>query len=243
MAARGVAPKTLLAVYRLLTRKRILYGSGIGQAILAKADRVPRRRATYAGMPEGPFATPPPPQLSTLEAACAELGFTMPSERGVGALLRTLTASKPGGRFLELGTGVGLSLAWMLDGADAAATLTSLDDDADLIALVRAHLGDDARLTLICGDGGVWLEECSGPPFDLVFADTWPGKYTHLERALALVAPGGFYVVDDMREQPNWPEGHAAKAARLLEALAGRDDFFAVRLDWATGVVVLVRRG
>lgn len=189
------------------------------------------------------FSRPLPPQLPALEAARAARGFTMASDRAVGALLRTLTSSKPGGRVLELGTGAGLSLAWMLDGADAAATLTSLDNDADLIALVSTHLDTDPRLTLVCADGGAWLEAYTGPDFDLVFADTWAGKYTHLDRALALVAPGGFYVVDDMRAQPSWPEGHAAKVERLLAELAGRDDFRAVRLDWATGVVIMARRG
>jgi len=40
-----------------------------------------------------------------------ELGFTMGSEPRTGALLRTLAASKPGGRFLELGTGTGVGRA------------------------------------------------------------------------------------------------------------------------------------
>ena len=35
------------------------------------------------------------------------LGFNMASEPKVGALLAALAASKPGGRFLELGTGNG----------------------------------------------------------------------------------------------------------------------------------------
>jgi hypothetical protein len=40
-----------------------------------------------------------------------------------------------------------------------------------------------------------------------------------------MVKPGGFYIVDDMIEQANWPEGHAEKAKGLLESLAQRSDF------------------
>ena len=54
--------------------------------------------------------------------------------------------------------------------------------------------------------------------FDLIFADTWPGKFSQLPETLALVRPGGFYVVDDLLPQPNWPEGHAASLERLMLA-------------------------
>jgi predicted O-methyltransferase YrrM len=56
-----------------------------------------------------------------------------------------------------------------------------------------------------------------GRLFDLVFADTWPGKYTNLTEALGLVAVGGLYVIDDMLPQPNWPEGHPAKVTTLVD--------------------------
>jgi predicted O-methyltransferase YrrM len=46
------------------------------------------------------------------------LGFTMTSEPRVGALLAAVAATKPGGRFLELGTGTGHGTAWLLSGMD-----------------------------------------------------------------------------------------------------------------------------
>jgi predicted O-methyltransferase YrrM len=42
-----------------------------------------------------------------------DIGFQMVSEPLIGSLLRTLATSKPSGRFLELGTGTGVSTAWM----------------------------------------------------------------------------------------------------------------------------------
>jgi len=44
-------------------------------------------------------------------------------------MLRTLAASKPGGRFLELGTGTGIATAWLLEGMDERSTLISIDND------------------------------------------------------------------------------------------------------------------
>lgn len=51
-----------------------------------------------------------------IERRSKEIGFTMPSDVFIGTFLKTLISSKPGGRFLELGTGIGLSLCWMIDG-------------------------------------------------------------------------------------------------------------------------------
>ena len=78
--------------------------------------------------------------------------------------------------------------------------------------------------------------------FDLVFADAMPGKYEGLDEALAVVKAGGFYIIDDMLPQPNWPEGHAAKIPTLMEQLAARSEFSLAALAWSTGVVIAVRK-
>ena len=84
-------------------------------------------------------------------------GFSMASDILTCSLLRTLAASKPGGRFLELGTGTGLSTSWILDGMDAHSTLLSIDNDKSLLAIAYQHLGEDDRLQLVCSDGGEWI--------------------------------------------------------------------------------------
>ncbi|MEV6417853.1 class I SAM-dependent methyltransferase [Kribbella sp. NPDC051718] len=183
-----------------------------------------------------------PATLPVLRAAALDAGFAMSCDERTGSLLTVLAAACPGGRVLELGTGVGEGTAWLLDGMDAASHLVSVELDAAVQAIARAEL-DDTRVTFVTGDGGEWLESYDGPPFDLVFADTWPGKFTHLERALELVVPGGMYLIDDLLPQPNWPDGHGAAVDRLLAELAERDDFRTVRLSWSTGLLVAARVG
>ena len=56
-----------------------------------------------------------------------------------------------------------------------------------------------------------------------------------------MVKPGGFYVIDDMLPQPNWPDGHAEKVPALLDKLASNASFELLPLVWASGVVVAVR--
>jgi hypothetical protein len=50
----------------------------------------------------------------------------------------------------------------------------------------------------------------------------WPGKFSYLDKALALLHPGGLYVIDDLQPQPNWPEGHAPKVPALMSDLERR---------------------
>lgn len=170
-----------------------------------------------------------------------EIGFTMPSDLYIGSLLKTLITSKPNSNFLELGTGIGLSLSWMIAGMDTGSRLTTIDNDPELIAIAKSFFGKDKRVEIICADGTAWIKNYQGENFDLIFADAWPGKYSELEETLELVKPGGFYVIDDMKAQPNWPEGHQENVNGLISYLENRVDFSLTKMDWSTGVVVAVR--
>ncbi len=184
----------------------------------------------------------PPKALSVLVAKTQEIGFNTASEPRTGALLRTLVASKPAAEFLELGTGTGLATAWILDGMDANSRLVSVDTDAAVQGVAREYLGSDDRLKLITQDGAAFLRAQQAQSFDFVFADAMPGKYEVLDDALSIVKRGGFYIVDDMLPQPNWPEGHAAKIPAFIADLMARGTFEICPMHWASGVVVAVKK-
>jgi predicted O-methyltransferase YrrM len=168
------------------------------------------------------------------------LGFSMASEPQVGALLAAVAASKPGGRFLELGTGTGHGTAWFLSGMDSASSLQTVDSDPIVVAIAQHHLGNDPRVTFHIMDGEGFLHKARGE-FDVIYADAWPGKFSHLEEALALLRPGGIYLIDDLLPQPNWPEGHAPKVPALIHGLEQRPGFTTVKLAWASGLMMVVR--
>jgi len=91
-------------------------------------------------------------------------------------------------------------------------------------------------------DGAEFLRNATPAVFDFIYADAWPGKFSQLEEALALVRPGGVYVIDDLLPQANWPEGHAPKVPTLIDDIERRDDFATVRLACASGLMLVVRR-
>ncbi|HEY9044728.1 MAG TPA: class I SAM-dependent methyltransferase [Ohtaekwangia sp.] len=185
---------------------------------------------------------PLPYAYTQIQQATEASGFTMASDILTCSLLRTLAASKPGGKFLELGTGTGLSTSWILDGMDDRATLLSVDNDKTFLNIAETYLGTDNRLELIASDGGEWVNNNLDNKFDYIFADTWHGKYLMLDEVLAMLNAGGLYIIDDMLPQPNWPEGHHEKATNLLKVLDSRSDLILTRQAWATGIVVAVKK-
>ena len=185
---------------------------------------------------------PIPPSYTVISKATKDMNFAMASDIFSCSLLRTLAASKPSGKFLELGTGTGLSTSWILDGMDAESSLISLDNNESLLAIARTCLGHDHRLTLIHADGEDWVQNNKGHKFDYIFADTWHAKYLLLDEVLDMLNKGGLYIVDDMLPQSNWPEGHQEKAVKLVKYLESRSDLVLTKQTWSTGMIVAVKK-
>jgi predicted O-methyltransferase YrrM len=182
-----------------------------------------------------------PEALKAILAETDALEFSMASEPRVGALLATLAASKPGGRFLELGTGTGHGTAWLLSGMDRTSRLDSVDTDPAVVAVAQRHLGSDTRVRFHVMDGAEFIRRAAREAFDLIYADAWPGKFSHLDETLALLRPGGIYLIDDLLPQPSWPDGHAPKVPALIRDLEQRSDLITVKLGWASGLMIVVR--
>ncbi len=183
-----------------------------------------------------------PKAYNAIDEATKESGFTMASDVLTCSLLRTLACSKPAGKFLELGTGTGLSTSWILDGMDTDSTLTSVDNDPKFLEIAQSFLGNDRRLGLVCSDGGEWMVKNKNQKYDYIFADTWHGKYLLLDDALSMLKKGGLYIIDDMLPQPNWPDGHQEKAINLVSVLEKRTDLSLTKQVWSTGIIVAVRK-
>ena len=182
-----------------------------------------------------------PSCLHALWADTRAAGFPMASEQLACSLLRTLASTKVSGNLLELGSGTGLSTAWLLDGMDKNSKLMPVDSDEAVLNILSKHLGNDLRLSVFCADGDEFISSIQGQRFDLIFADTWAGKYRMLQETLDLLKPGGMYVVGDMLPQPNWPEGHSEKASELVSALESDRTLKLTKLSWASGIIIATK--
>jgi predicted O-methyltransferase YrrM len=189
-----------------------------------------------------PTAISLPAAYTAILELTQQAGFTMSSDPMTGSLLKTLAASKPGGRFLELGTGTGLSTAWISAGIDQQSTLVTVDHDPNLLQIAQQFLGSDQRISFVLADGGDFLATQLNQRYDYIFADTWHGKYLLLNETLLLLNPGALYIIDDMLPQPNWPDGHEAKVIALTAELLARPDLVITNLHWASGIIIGVKQ-
>ncbi|WP_138753856.1 O-methyltransferase [Paenibacillus sinopodophylli] len=183
-----------------------------------------------------------PAAIEAINREADALGFNMSCDTETGSLLRTLAASCPKGRLLELGTGAGVSTSWILDGMCKESVLLSVESDESVQGIAQKHLGGDERLRLFVMDGADLIQELEAGSFDFIFADTWPGKFHALEEALALLKPGGLYIIDDLIPIPSWSEGHPAKVDTLIRSLDSREDLQLTKLDWSTGIIIVTKK-
>ncbi len=179
--------------------------------------------------------------LAAYERA-ASAGFRLACEADVGKLLAALAAAVPrGGRVLEIGTGVGVGLAWLVHGLgarrDFEVVTVELDDQVQRTALsapwppwVRFESGDGAQVVGRLGQ------------FDLIFPDAPGGKIFKLRRTVAVLRPGGVLVIDDMDLTRHQDEQLRSALAVVRHWLLGNADLVCAELGFSSGVIVAVKR-
>jgi predicted O-methyltransferase YrrM len=182
-----------------------------------------------------------PVQYDRIKEDTDRLSFQMNSDLLTGCLLKTLVASKISGRILELGTGGGLATSWILDGMHQESKLLSIENNEVLLDIAKEQLADH-RIDFLLADGYAWLKEYKGEKFDLIFADAMPGKYDLFEVTIGLLKSGGFYIIDDMLPQPNWPPGHAERVDAFILKLESRKDLVLTKMKWSTGIIIAVKK-
>jgi len=162
-------------------------------------------------------------------------GFRYSSEPPAGRLLAVLSAAvPPGGRLLEIGTGAGVGLAWLVDGLGGRLDVEVRSVEQDPVLGEAAAAADwPENVTLHQGDILEIIDSLG--TFDLIFADAEGGKWHGLDRTIAALAPGGHLVVDDMAVEHE-------QTARVRETLKAGPGLTAVELGCGTGLIIATRR-
>ena len=187
-------------------------------------------------------AEPFPPIVATAMRRARAAEFGMSCDPDVGAFLAALAAAvPPHGRILELGTGAGVGLAWLVHGLGARMDVEVLSVEIDRsMAEVTSKDGWPSYVRIVVDDALAVLLTCG--QFDLVFADAQGGKWEGLDMTLAAVRGGGQLVVDDMNP-PEWmSDEHRDKTLEVRRHLLARDDLASVDIAWASGLILSTRR-
>jgi predicted O-methyltransferase YrrM len=183
--------------------------------------------------------TKPPALVTRARALANALGFEQSCEDAVGRLLSVLAAAVPSrGRILEIGTGCGVGLAWICDGAGSDVEIVSIESHRSRAAATR-RLGWPATVRLVEGDALAAIATLG--IFDLIFADAKAGKWHGLDTTVNALRPGGILIVDDMRVGHDQPPDVSAAIASVRSGLYADPRLSAVELDWSSGVMLAVR--
>ena len=183
-----------------------------------------------------------PPLVALAQRRADAAGFAMSCDRGVGELLAVLAAASPAGaRILELGTGTGVGLSWIVHGLGARtdASVLTVDTDADLLAQTRAA-GWPTWIEFVCGDGARVVGERG--PFDLAFAHAPGGKLDGLDTTITALAPRGVLVVDDMDPDLHTTDGLAPALATVRDPLVAHPSLIATEVPYSTHLIIAVKR-
>jgi len=184
-----------------------------------------------------------PPLVAAAIARADAAGFTLSSEPEVGALLAALAAAVPeNGRILELGTGAGVGLAWLVHGLGSRQDVELVTVDVD--ATMQDHVQDadwPVPIRFVLGDGASAVGELGR--FHLIFADAPGGKIVKLQRTIDALEPGGVLVVDDMELSQHDHDPPLRDALDLVRTrLQSNDRLICAELNCSSGIIIAVAR-
>lgn len=118
-----------------------------------------------------------PSAVRAAESRAESAGFGLSCDPGVGQLLAVLSAAvPPNGAILELGTGAGVDMAWIVEGLHSRTDVRVVSVELDpVVAAVAAEASWPGFVQLEVGDALDVLRDAV-QSYDLIFADAQAGK-------------------------------------------------------------------
>jgi demethylmenaquinone methyltransferase/2-methoxy-6-polyprenyl-1,4-benzoquinol methylase len=152
----------------------------------------------------------------------------------------TLAAAvRPGGRVLEIGTGMGVGTAWLVEGLARRSDVELVTIECDPQRARQAAAASwPPCVRQVVGD--VLVELTGLGSFSLIFADAEGGKLYGLDMTLAAVELNGLLILDDMRFQGRGPAIEDG-VVRVRRQLLADDRFVCAEMNWSSGLLLATR--
>ena len=177
----------------------------------------------------------PPPLVRRALALAESLGFEHSSSPETGRLLHVLAGMRGRLSVAETGTGAGVGAAWIVSALDPSVPFVTVEREERLAASVSELFADDENVRVVAGEWRDVLPEHA--PFDLLFHDGSKRRPDlDGEETLALLAPRGLIVMDDLTPGRTGPDpvrefwlGHRELAATEIRVSERESVLLAVR--------------
>ena len=160
---------------------------------------------------------------------------------GVGSLLRTLCTTIDAKHVVDVGTGVGISAAWLSLGLAEDGTITSIDIESEYQKSAKELLNiigvNSNQVRLLAGRANLVLSKLTDNGYDLVFVDVNQFDASALlEDAVRLIRNNGLLIVHGVLS------ARENSAKLLTELIHESDDFDSSIIPLGQGLVVAARK-
>jgi predicted O-methyltransferase YrrM len=175
-----------------------------------------------------------------------------PVPSGTGAALRLLAAAGAAKAVVEIGTGIGASALWLLQGMRADGILTTIDVESEhqrMAKRIFAEAGyQPSRTRIISGRALDVLPRLADGVYDLLFVDGDPAEYPACVTAAArLLRPGGVLVVNAALAggrvaDPAARDPQSVLLREVIKAMRDAEEWISALLPVGEGLLAAVRR-
>jgi predicted O-methyltransferase YrrM len=182
-----------------------------------------------------------PPLVARAEDLARRSAFSNSCAPAVGSLLRTLSAAVPKeGRILEVGTGAGIGLAWIVTGLRDRTDVEVLSIERNA-ARVNALWQErwPGYVSIVHGDAISLIGGIGN--FDLIFADAPAIKGRKLRELVEILRVGGFLVLDDMDVSSSDCQETSSTPANVHDTLAHDSRVVYADIAFSSGVLLVTR--
>ncbi len=169
-----------------------------------------------------------------------------------GALLRAMAAMLDARGVVEVGTGVGVSGLWLLEGMAPGGVLTTIDVDRDHQRAARGAFAEvgtpPARIRCITGRARDVLSRLTEGGYDMVLLDADPaGVEDYLDSAVSLLCPGGVLALagataDDRVGDPARRDAATVAVRDTLRSVSEHPSLVPALVPASDGLLLGVRR-
>jgi predicted O-methyltransferase YrrM len=151
-----------------------------------------------------------PAVVTLCKDSAKKAGFTKSCTDDFGRLLYTLVGQAKK-NILEIGTGFGVSTAWIVSAMSKESKLVTVDIDRCQVKSAFETLRRE-NVEFLYGD---WKDALKRGPFDLIFADVKDAKQDNAELLFESMSIGGLLLLDDLTPEEYWPDDWKGKPDKI----------------------------
>lgn len=220
---------------KLFCRSRSYYG--VNQLLLVDLIIRKSRRVQSVYLLEDDTKLQTPSLVDRAIELANSLGFENSCLNEVGELLYVLAGHIHAGKVAEIGTGCGVSTAWIASASSL--DIYTVDNNQERAMETRVLFFEHSNVHVICGD---WEQILQEGPFQFVFVDTKPAKLKGIDKVVSATEVGGLIVIDDLTPVEFWADEWKGKPDPVRDSWLRHNQLVSIEIRTSLKESVIIAR-